>query len=129
MNFADLDFQNKACRSLLASVVMLAVADACSEPPRRPKNKTNDRIIPISRDAWTAMRFLFNTNEPGLNEYAAWLDIDPDQFRKRLVQAMQDSSPMVKYGFDPSQRRAFRFNHGWWIRTQDNQEFSEEIDD
>jgi hypothetical protein len=111
MNFLDTEQQGKACRSLLASVVNLALLDACIEPHR-------DRKKPINYDAWTAMRFLFDEDEYGLEQYALWLDFDPEQFRERVMKIMKDDSALRIGGFDTQQRRAFRYNFRRWSETK-----------
>lgn len=123
----DENQQNNASRALLANVVWLAVADACSEPPRRPRRDERGKtiIMPISIDAFTAMRFIFDESSSGLAEYATWLDMDPAQFRTRLRTIMADHSPNAVNGFQPMQRRNFRFNYGHWLKAK-NMDFSEQ---
>jgi hypothetical protein len=113
VKFLDTEQQGRACRSLLASVVNLALQDACLVPVKKR---------PIVYEAWTAMRFLFDDRESGLEQYAEWLDFDVEQFRKRLLAMMQDDSPMRVGGFDSQQRRAFRYNYRHWEATQDMDE-------
>lgn len=112
MSFFDTEQQGKACRSLLASVINLAILDGCLEPHRNRKK-------PIQYEAWTAMRFLFDEREYGLNEYALWLDFDPGQFRERLLKMMTNEGPLRVGGFDGQQRRAFRYNYRRWKDTCD----------
>lgn len=115
MEFFDSSSQTKACRSLMATVVQLAVMDACAQPPKRRKE---DRgvLSRITVDALTAMRFLFDESLSGLNEYATWLDFDPGHFRLKLQETMYDNSPLSVNGFDPLQRRHFRYNYTTWRR-------------
>jgi hypothetical protein len=101
--------QNAAGRALLATVVQLALSDACTAPVKR-----YDGRLPITTDAFTAMRFLFDTSVPGLNEYATWLDINPDRMRAKLHEMMQDTSPNTHNGFDAMQRRYMRQNYQAW---------------
>jgi hypothetical protein len=103
--------QTRACEALLASVVALAVADATSSPLKNEK-------MPLSTEAFTAMRFLFDETQSGLAEYATWLDIDPGHFRLKLREVMSDNSPHVRAGFDPMKRRNFRQNYGLWLRMK-----------
>ena len=129
MKMLNTEHQNAACRALLANVVLLAVADACSQPPKR---RTDERrpSLPISTEAFTAMRFLFDESFSGLTEYTTWLDIDPGQFRSRMLKIMHDSSPVSINGFDALQRRNFKFNYVHWFKSK-NLDFSdlEETDD
>lgn len=115
MEFFDSSYQTKACRSLLATVVQLAVMDACAQPPKRRKDEKTV-LSRITVDALTAMRFLFDESLSGLNEYAAWLDFDPGHFRLKLQETMYNNSPLTVNGFDPNQRRNFRYNYTTWRR-------------
>lgn len=125
----DAEHQNAACRALLSNVVLLAVADACSKPPKRRTDEKRPSL-PISTEAFTAMRFLFDESFSGLAEYATWLDIDAGQFRTRMLKIMNDPSPMAINGFDTNQRRNFKFNYTHWFKSK-NLDFSdlEETDD
>lgn len=99
-----MDFQSQQCRHLLATVVNLAVNDACQIPGKeRP-----------STDALTAMRFLFDETESGLNEYAEILDINPGQFRSRLLKIMKTTSVGEINGYTESQRIYFMRNYRFW---------------
>jgi len=108
------EIQAKACRALLASVVAAAVNDATIAPTKRQR----DNSLPMHIDAFTAMRFLFDTSVSGLNEYATWLDFDPGQFRLKLKQIMVNESAIDKSGFDSMRRRYFRQNYGMWLQIQ-----------
>jgi hypothetical protein len=106
-------------------VVLLALADACSEP-------TTKRIKigkPIPTDQYTAMRFLFDKTESGVDVYALWLDFDCDQFRERLLKTMANNGPLNINGFTPLQRRNFRFNYRQWLANQNLELVEEENDD
>jgi len=98
-----MDFQTRQCRNLLASVVQLAVTDACSQPGDKP-----------TVDALSAMRFLFDERYSGLTEYAEFLDFDPGQFRQRLLTIMKDQWAREVNGFAESQRRNFMKNFRYW---------------
>ena len=102
--------QDAAGRALLATVVQLALSDACLAPLkfREPGR------LPLHTDAFTAMRFLFDETVSGLNEYAGWLDMNPDRIRSRLLEMMVDTSPRVINGFDTMQRRHMRQNYELW---------------
>lgn len=123
--FFDVEQQSKACRSLLSSVVLLAIADACSEPTSR-RIKVGK---PIPTDQYTAMRFLFDKTESGVDVYALWLDFDVDQFRERLLKTMANNGPLNINGFTPLQRRNFRFNYGQWLANQNLELVEDDEDD
>jgi hypothetical protein len=108
--------QSAAGRALLATVVLLAVSDACTTP-QKPR-KGDSPKIPMPMEAFTAMRFLFDTSVSGLNEYAMWLDFDPDQFRRKLLATMADNSANVINGHDSTHRRHFRINYNIWRRIK-----------
>lgn len=120
----DDNAQNKACRSLLATVVLLAVADSCIRPPKPIKGERPK--IPMATEAFTAMRFLFDETLPGLNEYATWLDMEPSHFRMKLLETMRSESPSIINGYDPSDRRAFRYNYGVWYRLKNQYDVQQE---
>lgn len=119
MEFLDPAEQARACRKLLSAVIITAVRDACSTPPKRNKTRGEENRMPISTEAFTALRFLFDESVSGLNEYLNWFDIDPGQYRLRLQQTMADSSPLRLNGFEPLDRRNFRYNYGMWLRLKD----------
>jgi hypothetical protein len=105
--------QTRACQALLSSVIALAVNDATTAPL---KNK--DSKFPMTVEAFTAMRFLFDETQSGLAEYATWLDIDPGHFRTKLREVMADNHPHPRAGFDAMKRRNFRQNYGLWLRVK-----------
>lgn len=111
----DRNFQTTACRNLLHSVVALSVSDACGVPPKKSREQSR---FPISIEAFTAMRFLFDKTQSGIDAYALWLDFDADRFREKLLKIMNNNSAVVVAGFEPERRRNFRFNYGVWFRMQ-----------
>lgn len=118
-------------RALLATVVLLALTDACSTPPRPDRNKEKDTPagLRMTTDAFTAMRFFFDTRTAGLDAYAAWLDFDLDSFRSRLHAIMADNGPNKINGFDPMQRRNFRYNYVMWRKAKEMDETLEETEE
>jgi hypothetical protein len=126
MDIFPRDSQAEACRRLLSAVVVVALRDACSVPPKRGVGG-----MPISTDAFTAMRFFFDTSVSGLNEYLAWFDIDAGQYRRRLKEVMWDSSAHRINGFESMDRRNFRYNYRMWEKLRDNLplDFNEEEND
>lgn len=114
-----MDFQTQQCRYLLASVINLAVSDACQHPGRdRP-----------STDALTAMRFLFDESVSGLAEYAELLDINAGQFRSRLLKIMKVTGVGEINGFTESQRMHFMKNFRFWQKNPINFEELADVDD
>ena len=86
-SFLDEKEQTRACQRILASVVHLAIKDACNRPPT---NKRGRSVGDMDTDAFTAMRFLFDDRCSGLKEYATWLDFDSSQFRRKLLKTMEE---------------------------------------
>lgn len=117
MGMIDKNDQTRACYRLLSAVVITALRDGCSAPPREAKGVRKK----ISSEAFTAMRFLFDERVSGLNEYLIWFDIDAGQYRMRLRQMMFDDTPFTRNGFDTLDRRNFRFNYRLWEQTKDAQ--------
>jgi hypothetical protein len=109
--------QPRSCQKLIASVVAFAVLSACSAPPKRAALEVVEGVR-LSTDTLTALRFLFDKRYAGLNEYAEWLDFDADHFRSKIVKVMYDDSPFIVGGFEPMQRRNFRYNYTTWYRLQ-----------
>jgi len=109
MNTYELDYkaQGIAYRRLLAAVVALAVQDA-QLPPR----KIGKVRIPKD-EAISAIYFLFQHSDSYLN----LLDMDPEQFRDRLLKLMFDMNKKVVQ-FESSKRRNFRYNYQWMRRKE-----------
>lgn len=94
--------QAMRCRQLLATVVNLAIEDACKAPYVRPSIETI-----------TALRFLVgDTKTASVDNYLVWLDMEPQAFKKRLLEAMYADRHR---SFSDGQRRAFRANHHWYV--------------
>lgn len=119
MEMFDRNEQAIACRKLLAAVVITAVRDACLTPPKRSRFVGESEGMPMSIDAFTAMRFLFDDSVSGLKEYLQWFDIDPGQYRMRLRDMMFSESAHKVNGFETMDRRNFRYNYGMWMRLKD----------
>jgi hypothetical protein len=105
----ELDYkaQGTANRRLLSAVVALAVQDAQLKPRRMGRLR-----IP-SDEAISAIYFLFQHSDNYLN----LLDIDPQQFRERLLKLMFDMNKKVSQ-FEPIKRRNFRYNYEWMRRKE-----------
>jgi len=105
----ELDYkaQGTANRRLLAAVVALAIQDAQSKPRRMGRLR-----IPTD-EAISAIYFLFQHSDSYLN----LLDIDPQQFRERLLKLMFDMNKKI-IQFDPIKRRNFRYNYEWMRRKE-----------
>lgn len=125
MQIVDPHEQARACHRLLSAVVITAIRDACSTPPKRGMGG-----MPISTDAFTAMRFFFDTSVSGVNEYLAWFDIDTGQYRMRLLETMYNNSAHRINGFEPLDRRNFRYNHTMWEKLRKQESFNfEEVEE
>ncbi len=100
--------QDAAHRRLLSAVVVLAIRDACQHPKEK-------RLGDLPR---SALNFLFEDSDG----YLTLLDIDPEQFRKRLVNMSYANGATGKYtsmsGFSSEDRRCFRINYQMWIQTK-----------
>jgi hypothetical protein len=96
--------QAVACKRLLSAVVSLAVRDACQTPGKKMLNQ-------LPRDA---LDFLFNTSDG----YLEWLDFDPEQFRKRLVNTMYAKKYFPIYGLSENDIRSMRKNYQMWCDDQ-----------
>jgi len=105
----ELDYkaQGTANRRLLSAVVALAIQDAQSKPRRMGKLR-----IPTD-EAISAIYFLFQHSD----NYLSLLDIDPPQFRERLLKLMFDMNNKIKQ-FEPIKRRNFRYNYEWMRRKE-----------
>ena len=105
----ELDYkaQGTANRRLLAAVVALAIQDAQSKPRKMGKVR-----IPTD-EAISAIYFLFQHSSNYLN----LLDINPQQFRGRLLKLMFDMNKKI-IQFDPIKRRNFRYNYEWMRRKE-----------
>ena len=96
--------QAVACKRLLSAVVSLAVRDSCQTPGKKMLNQ-------LPRDA---LDFLFNTSDG----YLEWLDFDPEQFRKRLVNTMYAKKYFPIYGLSENDIRSMRKNYQMWCDDQ-----------
>lgn len=100
MNQFDQNSIYRSCQKLLSAVVALAIEDAQLTPIRigRARLQKEPRDIAI-----TAVRFLFTDDSDG---YLVALNIDPKQFRKRLMDAMYSkNNKLIK------NHRAMIFNY------------------
>jgi hypothetical protein len=104
----DEDAQTAACIKLLASVVTLAITDACQKPCR-VKNKSG-RTHASTRISLDAMRFLMGN---GVKSYIENLGMDGDRFKEQLLKQMWDESDRgyLTEKITAIQRKNFRFNH------------------
>ena len=109
----DHDAQVRAHQKLLSAVVGLAVRDAQLRPIK-PENSL--RRVPTDL-ALSALDFLFTDSSDG---YLVLLDMNPDQFRKRLVDQMFKIEKKEKDKEDSAYkaRRNFRYNYLWYYKQQ-----------
>jgi hypothetical protein len=115
MNTYELDYraQGTANSRLLSAVVALAVQDA-QLPPRKI-----GRVRIPTDEAISAIYFLFQHSD----SYLSLLDIDPEQFRDRLLKLMFEMNKKVVQ-FEPSKRRNFRYNYQWMRRKENISELT-----
>ena len=99
--------QGTAYIRLISAVVALAVQDAQLAPRKIGKVR-----IPTD-EAISAIYFLFQHSDNYLN----LLDMDPEQFRDRLLKLMFDMNKKVVQ-FESSKRRNFRYNYQWMRRKE-----------
>jgi len=101
--------QTVACRRLLSAVVAQAMRDATETPTVSKSCTTN---------AFTALQFLFLDSD----HYLTILDIDPQEFRRRLIEQMYQKGAMRE--FTEMHKRCFRFNYGFWYHRKGMSNFS-----
>lgn len=110
--------QSRSCERLLAAVVACALRDLAAPGfGRTYRSAVSQAGKPsvlmqagISPHAFTAARFLFDTSVTGVDAYLEWLDIDPDTWRKKLREVIDNDTPLRVGGFEPEQRRNMRVN-------------------
>lgn len=125
VNMVERNDQTRQCEKLLAAVVAHAVRDLAIKPlkevrfDKRHKGAASQAMIMngISPDAFSAARFIFG-KDGGLEAYLHWLDMNPKEFRKNLLELMWDDSPNVVAGWKPMQRRAMKANYLRWMDLQ-----------
>jgi hypothetical protein len=95
--------QHVANKRLLSAVIALAIKDAC-------KGSSNKRL---PSDTQSAFNFLFEHSDL----YLSLLDIDPQQFRKRLVAHVHQrlSATTMPYHLTHIERRCFAMNYRRWL--------------
>lgn len=96
---------------VLAAVIVHAMRDACLPPI-----KSERRQLKMHYHAMTAHDFLWTD---GLESYIHYLDIDPDYFRKALINTMANTRELKIGEFTPENRRAFRINKRMWDALYD----------
>lgn len=132
--------QARRVKRLLAAVVANAVRDLAAVGNQRdwrkqPVLSEHERQTPrktlrdhkLSEHAFTAARFLLDRKNPGVDAYLEWLDIDPPEWRKRLLEMMWDDRPKIVGGFDEFARRAMKVNYLkylelTWLEIEDEDE-------
>jgi hypothetical protein len=126
---------------LLSAVIAFAIEEVCLKPVRITTNK-NKKVVVMRHYAKTAYDFLFRGGSDG---YCAALDIDPTEFKKRLISQLTDLS--TPRPFDVSKRnmdaigrrkRMFKLNHklyhtgrvrGNFVEIKNRKEERKEYDD
>lgn len=110
----DKEDQARAYQKLISAVIGLAIKDAQIKPVRY-YGDTHRTPLP---EALSAMQFLFTGDSDG---YLTLLEINPEQFRKRLVDQMFDSSFEIKgiKGNPYLSRKNFKFNYIWFYKNRE----------
>jgi hypothetical protein len=112
--------QNASCRKLLASVVALAVKDACL-PPIKVRSKENKMLRKVpSEAACSALHFLMGKSVLG---YLEMLDMDSDRWRKELMSQMNTSNTEANpfnSQITAFEKRCFGWNY-WWVKANPDQ--------
>jgi hypothetical protein len=131
----DRDSQAAAVKRLFAAVIATAFRDLATRgwervyrSPRRGEPLT-PKDLGITTHAFTAARFLFDETVTGVDAYLEWLDIDADNFRKRLLDMIYDKSAHPVAGWEPEQRRQMRMNYERWLTLRSQNITPEENDD
>jgi hypothetical protein len=125
----EIKASNRPEEKLLSAVIALAIDDACL-PPIEIVGKGKKKIIVMSHNAYTAYKFLFVDGDG----YYAALNMDPIEFKKRLMSQMTDLE--TNRPFDNVRRttdvigrrkRLFKLNHSLYVRGQIRGNFKEEV--
>jgi hypothetical protein len=95
-------------KRLLAAVVARAISDCCIKPSKGVQKLEHAKM---NANAFTAMRFIFDTTQSGLDAYAQWLDFTPEVFREKILQFSWDVSPGKKDFLNEQDRKNFRHNY------------------
>lgn len=100
--------QDIAHRRLLSAVVALAIRDACHI----------HTIGNISDQTRNAINFLFNHSDG----YLSLLDINPQQFRAKLIESVyrNDKKFVSASGLSEIERKRFANNYGLWLKEQND---------
>jgi len=113
---------------LLSAVIALAIDDACL-PPIKIAVRGGKKVVVMSHHAFTAYRFLFFDGDG----YYAALDMDPSEFKRRLMSQMTDlntSRPFdtVRRNIDiiGRRKRMFKLNHKLYVQNRFRGNFVEE---
>lgn len=109
-------------RQLLASLLWLAIHDACQAPLKAP-GKSN--VYRPTDHALDAIRFIFNDKGGSyFNKYIECLGMEADAFRQKLIRTMytQEYLQELPYGGLPvNAHKSFRFNHTYWLTHESPQ--------
>lgn len=110
-------------RKILWSCIDLAITDATCAPLKETLKDAHSKNVlatlefprPMAKSI-TAMRFITSN----VDVYLELLGVDGPVFHKRLLQLMYSDIPSVKGDkYNDNDKRAFRFNHGWWGRNKE----------
>ena len=117
---------------LLSAVIAFAVEEICLRPIKA-KTDENKKTVLMRHDAKTAYEFLF---KGGCDGYCAALNMDPTEFKRRLVYQITDlhtTKPFDVSRRDKNQigrfKRMFKLNHKLYHEGRIEQVKEEEYDD
>lgn len=109
-NELEFEDQVRAHQKLLSAVVALAIRDA----QRHPMYARNNKISTPDQLALSALYFLFTDSSDG---YLTLLDIDPNQFRERLICQMYTINKGLS-DEEKTRRANFCKNYRWYYDKQ-----------
>jgi hypothetical protein len=85
----------------------------------RDATETPTVLKSCTTNAFTALQFLFLDSD----HYLTILDIDPQEFRRRLIEQMYQKGGMRE--FTEMHKRCFRANYRFWYTRQGLRKFSD----
>ena len=120
---SPMDAETRCCLNMWATMLALTIRDACLPPIKFKLEITDEDTgkkvkktkIRMSDHARSAMLYLTDPTS-SLDQVLSFFEIDPDQFRRRLIESMhsQETLPYFEHYITDNQRRAFRYNWQAW---------------
>lgn len=120
--------QTAACSKLLASVITLAITDACTKPVKkvyRREGKPPKRIVEPSDEAIDALVFIFES----AGSFIEVLGMDGVRFKQKLVEQMfkqsgvSDKPDYFTSHIEEKKRYNFRYNYTWLLNNPQRRMF------